>query len=381
MTEGLLEPVKVAAPWMDERSHGMLREFFRVGLKSRCVLVEPERAQAIIIDVDRGDATRRLHEARQRWPDAPVIELSVNHTDQALFVRKPLRPKGMARALQSVRRRLHLHDDPVTESVGSDTADPVTESPPVAAAKPIAPRGPVPEPGTESHYVGQANDLDPDAPDTWYRAFYDPDEYFQGHLTQAVSMAQTAARSVAMTGLWGSWIIPPDNGPVLQLSMPDHHLRSLCLATMGARDVRFELIDDAPPADATPRVNRDSLLWKVTLWTARGRVPKGTPLDEPVYLRHWPDLNTLLVTPDAMRIAALWLNHPISIRSLAAHLSVPQRHVFSFYSACAAIGLAGPARRASDTLVDAPRINTTGMRNLIGRLCDKLGLGVQTESI
>ena len=73
MTEGLLEPVKVAAPWMDERSHGMLREFFRVGLKSRCVLVEPDRAQAIIIDVDRGDATRRLHDARQRWPDVAII--------------------------------------------------------------------------------------------------------------------------------------------------------------------------------------------------------------------------------------------------------------------------------------------------------------------
>jgi len=193
MTEALLEPVKVAAPWMDERSHSMLREFFRVGLKSRCVLVEPERAQAIIVDVDRGDATRRLHDARQRWPDVPVIELSVNHTDQALFVRKPLRPKGMARALQSVRRRLHLNDDPVTESVGSEPADPATEAPPAPSVAAVAPRGPVPEPGTESHFVGQASDLDPNAPDTWYRAFYDPDEFFQGHLARAVSQAESAA--------------------------------------------------------------------------------------------------------------------------------------------------------------------------------------------
>ena len=54
-----------------------------------------------------------------------------------------LRPKGMARALQSVRRRLHLNDDPVTESVGSEPADPATEAPPAPSVAAVAPRGPV----------------------------------------------------------------------------------------------------------------------------------------------------------------------------------------------------------------------------------------------
>jgi len=380
MTEGLIEPVKLAAPWMDERSHTMLREFFRVGLKSRCVLVEPDRAQAILIDVDRGDATRRLHEARQRWPDMAIIELSVNHTDQALFVRKPLRPKGMARALQSVRRKLRLHDDPITESVSCAPVEPTTEMPPVEPAKPIMPRGPVPEPGTESHYVGQASDLDPSAPDAWIRAYYDPAEYFQSHLAHAVTMAEAAGQPVAMTGVWGSWVIPPSNDEV-HLGMPDRQLRSLCLVTMNAADVRFELVEPAP-VPATANVSRrDALVWKVALWTARGRLPKDTALNEPVYLRHWPDLNTLLVTPDAMRIAALWLNQPIDLMTLAAQLDVPQRHVFSFYTACAAIGLAGPARRAADTLVEVPAVSHTGMRALINRLGERLGLGSQTESV
>ncbi|MCB1939924.1 MAG: hypothetical protein KDE64_12090, partial [Rhodocyclaceae bacterium] len=119
----MLDPVKIAAPWMDERSHAMLREFFRVGVKSRCVLVEPERAQAILIDLDRGEATRRLQEARERWPNVPIIELSVNHTNEALFVRKPLRASGMARALLSVRRRLRLSDDPVAAAVTEPPAE------------------------------------------------------------------------------------------------------------------------------------------------------------------------------------------------------------------------------------------------------------------
>ena len=109
--------------------------------------------------------------------------------------------------------------------------------------------------------------------------------------------------------------------------MPDHHLRSLCVVTMSAADVRVERLDTDPAADPAPTITRDNLIWKVSLWTARGRIPKGTPLDEPVYLRHWPDLNSLLVTPDAMRIAALWLSHPISLQSLAAHLGVSYNFV------------------------------------------------------
>ncbi len=378
MSESALEPVKVAAPWMDERSHNMLREFFREGLQSRCVLVEPERAHAILVDVDRGDATRRLADARARWPEVAIIELSVNYADQALFVRKPLRPKGMARALMSVRRKLRLSDDPVAESVSTGDADSSAATRPDT---PLSPRGPVPDPGTESHYVGQASDVDAMAPDTWARAQYDPADYLQGHLQRAAAMADERGRAVAMTGVWGCWVIPPGNGSV-QVDIPDRQLRSLCVVSMGASDVRFDPLDNAAELTCSPQFTpRDNLLWKVALWTARGRVPQTTPLDAPVYLRHWPDLNELLVTPDAIRIAALWLNHPINLMALAERLHIPQRHVFSFYAACAAIGLAGVARRTADTLVDAPQVSASGMRSLISRLGERLGLSTQTESI
>ena len=383
MSDTPIEPVKLAAPWMDERSHAMLREFFRVGLRARCVLVEPDRAQAIIIDVDRGDATRRLHDARQHWPEVPIIELSVNYTDQALFVRKPLRPKGMARALQSVRHKLRLSMDPETECVEHEQA-PASEPAPAeadtAAPASIALKGPVPEPGTESHYVGQASDLDPHASDTWPRAVYDPTRFLQGYLQRAAAMADESGHPVALTGVWGSWTIPPGNGPV-SVTMPDHHLRTLCLVEIADREVRLESLGEGGAlTDLPAATTRDALLWKITLWTARGRVPVGTPFNAPVYLRHWPDLNTLLVPPDAMRIAALWLNHPIDLLALAERLGVPQRHVFSLYAASAALGLAGPARRAADSLIAPPHVSAGGMRGLINRLSERLGLSGQTES-
>ncbi|MCB1963554.1 MAG: hypothetical protein KDF24_10370 [Rhodocyclaceae bacterium] len=361
----MLDPVKIAAPWMDERSHAMLREFFRVGVKSRCVLVEPERAQAILIDLDRGEATRRLQEARERWPNVPIIELSVNHTNEALFVRKPLRASGMARALLSVRRRLRLSDDPVAAAVTEPPAD----------APPPPPRDAELDDETASVLVGTANDVAPRDSTTWARAWYAPEDFLQGHLQRTAAEADATGRAMSMSGVWGTWIIPPGNGAI-HVDMADRQLRSLCVVSMAAKEVRIAPVDaDIDITCAPDFTPRDALLWKVALWTARGRVPRGTPLDQPVYLQHWPDLNALAPLPHALRIAALWLNHPLSLLALAERLGLPQRNVFALYTGCAVLGLAGPARRAADTLVEAPAVTPSGMRALISRLGGRLGLG------
>ncbi|TVO58775.1 hypothetical protein [Denitromonas halophila] len=366
----MLDPVKIAAPWMDERSHAMLREFFRVGVKSRCVLVEPERAQAILIDLDRGDATRRLQEAHQRWPNVPIIELSVNHTNEALFVRKPIRAKGMARALLSVRRRLRLSDDPVAESVSA----------PAAGALGTTDTATGIEDDSASLLMGTALDVDATDPDTWTRAWYAPEDFLQGHLQSAAAQADATGHAVSLSGVWGKWIIPPGNGAV-HVNMADRPLRSLCVVSMAAKEVRLAPVAaDIDITCAPDFICRDALLWKVALWTARGRVPRGTPLDQPVYLKHWPDLNALTPLPQALRMAALWLNHPLPLLDLAGRLALPQRNVFSFYSACAALGLAGPARRAADTLVDAPELTSSAMHGLVARLTGRRGLGPVAES-
>ncbi|MCZ4306741.1 hypothetical protein O4G98_18570 [Zoogloeaceae bacterium G21618-S1] len=366
----MLDPVKIAAPWMDERSHTMLREFFRVGVKSRCVLVEPERAQAILIDLDRGDATRRLQDAHQRWPNVPIIELSVNHTNEALFVRKPIRAKGMARALLSVRRRLRLSDDPVAESVSAPASE--------ATGAHDATGGV--EDDSASLLMGTAHDVDATDPDSWARACYAPEDFLQGHLQAAAAQADASGRAVSMRGVWGTWIIPPGNGAI-HVNMADRPLRSLCVVSMAAKEVRLTPVAaDIDITCAPDFISRDALLWKVALWTARGRVPHGTPLDQPVYLKHWPDLNALTPLPQALRMAALWLNHPLPLLDMAERLSVPQRNVFSFYTACAAIGLAGPARRAADILIDAPDLTPSTMQRLVARLTGRLGLGPVAES-
>jgi hypothetical protein len=84
----------------------------------------------------------------------------------------------------------------------------------------------------------------------------------------------------------------------------------------------------------------DAVLWKVSIWASRGRLPLLlNDLDRRFSLLCWPNLTRFMMTPHAMEIAVLWLDKPISLRESLALLDIPQRYVFSFYSAVVALAL------------------------------------------
>lgn len=117
----------------------------------------------------------------------------------------------------------------------------------------------------------------------------------------------------------------------------------------------------------------EAFLWKLALYTYRGLLPEGTNVQEPVYLRYWPNLTRLEPVPNGMRIASLWCRQPVSLASLIGMLKIPQKQVFAFYVAANTIGLAGPATRQADGMLTAS-LPTMGVRShtIIQQLANKL---------
>lgn len=97
------------------------------------------------------------------------------------------------------------------------------------------------------------------------------------------------------------------------------------------------------PQDASARgasqCGFTALLWQISLWTSRGRLLEGIEPDTPVRLRQWPNLTRLAPTPEAMRIAALWMRFPINLRLTVRMLNVHPGHVFDFLAASHSIGI------------------------------------------
>ena len=131
----------------------------------------------------------------------------------------------------------------------------------------------------------------------------------------------------------------------------------------------------------------DGLEWELALWASRGRLPRGTGLEHPIRLKSWPNLTRLAVPPEAMRIAGLWSRGELSLRETVASLGAPQRYVFAFYSACAALGhveqVVAPAPAAKPR---SPAAGTAGepaalpSRGLFKRVLGKL-LGARLDNL
>ena len=115
-----------------------------------------------------------------------------------------------------------------------------------------------------------------------------------------------------------------------------------------------------------------ALLWKVAIWTSKGRYPDSIDIQHPVFLKHWPNFTRLLITPHALQIAALLINEPRAMMDIVNTLKIKPQYVFVFISAANALGLVGQVKRQSDEIVSPAEVKEPKTKNLLGRILGKL---------
>jgi hypothetical protein len=191
-------------------------------------------------------------------------------------------------------------------------------------------------------YCGEAVDLDPDNAQQREQMFYRVRSNFQAALVAAWRKARETQRRVLLRTVNDKVVLLCPKTALATTNFSNKTLRSICVMKLERGDVRAELLGDASPgpqgADLVT-VNADTLLWNVALWTSKGRLPSRIEPDAFVRLRHWPNFTRLTRTPHAMRIAALWAEQGASLIQTARLLGVPQRYVFSLFSAADALDL------------------------------------------
>lgn len=204
--------------------------------------------------------------------------------------------------------------------------------------------------------------------------YYEPEEYLQEVLQRACQRAMDTSHPVSLDVL-GQTMIVLAGGRQVICDTRQQQLRPLCVTPTGRlatlHDLREDELPKMQPQD--PRLqSSESMLWLLSLWASRGRVPKGIDLDAPVSLLSWPSFSRLLIPPHGMQIAALWSTRPRSLMETAKLLAIPHRYVFALYSACLTLGLIertpAAATQSDDTAVPAAK------RGLLGSLLRKLRL-------
>lgn len=381
MSASASRPVPIGTIGMDQRQRNALRVVFTNQCANRYVLVEEASADICLLDLDVFGGEALWREFRQRQPQQPLILVSLNARtladDHTLFVQKPIPVARLIEAIEHQHRRL---PEPALAEAPDEPSEPTP--PPPMSAQP----SPRPAPGkrparraacmmgkaAEQAFVGTAPDIDPKDPVQWRKIYYNSDYYLQGHLQQALNLAVRYNRNVTIEGPWPALdLIVAERR--LRIAVEDRQLRPYCTLPDATLELRLHLFDGA---QGRVRDGWDYPLaasfWKLALWASRGRLPEGTSLTQPIYLRRWPCFTRLAVPPYALPIAALWAEQPCSLLDTAQRLGIPQRYVFAFYSAARSLQLAGETRRAVDTLIEPPDIAVSDHRRLFCRVLDRL---------
>lgn len=235
--------------------------------------------------------------------------------------------------------------------------------------------------GDENDLCGNLPDLPPTRPAHLpEKLFFNPDNYLIGALRNAVQKSRASGEALAILGL--SRLIRVHSLPerVCLSSFSGTRLRPASMTQLPSGTVKI-LADPGPQQDVgrEVRYTHEDLLWNVAVWGARGRLPKGCDPYQPVRLRVWPDFAHCFSPPHALRIAALWVEKNASPIDIATELHIPQRYVFTFYTAAYFAGLL--ERRGDPQLTDPRRdrrarseksLHSSRLERMLRKLLDAL---------
>jgi len=396
-------PVKVDLIGANQRLRDTLAMIFDGPMKGICEFSDGFSASAVIVDLDGVGAHAQWEEYRNKNPGRPSIVLSVKAIEvpnaHAVLV-KPIKVNEFRAAVEHVANDVSrgqaekkpktgakivpADTTPITVSVARVTEvqtasirsdEPSTQTMPVLAqdledsiTKPLE------QPSTPrrdfKEVCGDAEDIDCENPEQVSSILMSLDNRLLGVVLKAISESDRQQVPVTISLKQKQLFVLYPGQQLSSLKIKDDLLQCLCAYTFSADSFELKLEPDLLlDMDDPSTVTKEGMLWKIAVWTYCGKLPQDTRLQERVYLRHWPNLTRLLELPDAMRISALLADQPMLLVRAAEALGIPQRHVFTYYSAAYTIGLMGGASRNSDYLLeppDTPPEHTN--RKLLGRM-------------
>ncbi len=333
---------------MDSRALYAFEIFLsRVG-PGACRIAAEDAADVAFIDVDNDLGPYLLAGHRMLYPTRPLIVTTQAPGRQpdplTVEVTKPGGLAAFSAALEKVRGLLPAAGAELPDAA-DERAGTVDSIPDESALDAL--RDPAPDPVSllrriearlVTLHVGSLPDADLDDPVSRAAIYYAPEHFLQGLVARAIAHAREIGRPVRIDDASGAaLVLAPRDGQAWTTRSPNA-LRALAqLPTRGTLHMASQAPDAALPEGASPR-QLEGLEWDLALWASRGRLPRGTSLEHPIRLKNWPNLTRLAVPPEAMRIAGLWSRSSLSLRDTVRILGIPQRYVFAFYSACAALG-------------------------------------------
>ncbi len=345
--------LQMAVFGMDSKTFKTLEFAMQKMGKGLAGFVNEDASEAAIFNLDNPEAQTHLDRYRRSYPENAIILLSVKDPALAdcIFVKKPFDMDGLLTAIRKAQKqKLEWISRKNSQSMSKVGASSVRiEKKKKTKLSPITPVVDFQaEKNKDRKFCGAAADIDLADARQRKNIFYSPEETLQGKLQIARDLARQKKQAIIVAikfedDIETITLLPQINKAISALE--DKKISYLCTVPLYCLEIKLfrQNAEKSRELEGHALKSRgqsiDALLWKVALWTSRGRIPTGVNLNSPVYLRHWPNFTRLHATPGAFSIAALLHDKPMSLVLLIKLLSIPQRYVFAFYSGALALDL------------------------------------------
>lgn len=387
--------IKIYTIGLDSQLEIMIELVFEHKIKGFALSAQECHADAYLFDFDSVQAKDYWHSYRKHHPHTPAIILSLqdNVPERFFFVKKPVNLNEFVKVLDRLKHTIHKNQHieiqnkipPHTTHTSSKKEEMVLrvhssqKTDDNNVGKSFEDRNIVTLASyAENTICGHQADIDPDDIKSMHLITYNRSTRLQGLIEKALEVAKHAECVNCLKGVMGELLIDPTNNRVLS-SVKEQTLDSLMLMPSKNLQLESKLLSlhqakEHVRSSTTPFYYdcMEHFLWKTALLTAHGRVPVGTNLQDPVVLLRWPNFSRLMLTPYALQITALWAESPYSLIETAKMLQIPQRYVFSLYSAMSALNLAWVASGVTPPKKTISLSAQPEKRNLFQRLLAKL---------
>lgn len=387
MTDKQQKPLQAVLHGMDGRTHKTMVMYFQGPCKGAAVVVEDIDAESDIVDVDTPAGKQALEKLRTKGNQRPVIVLSRDELklENTIYVEKPIHLSAMLAAFNEARA--------IIEKKGLNKSAPTPKNPPAKAAankkvsfnteesKKVSKHKTAMQLNENgfSSFIGIIPGIDFNDKEQVLKAYYSPKNYFQGYVASAFKVSKSKGRVIQLNSNWKPLLIFPHSHEIW-LDADDKQLRAFASLEMNkATGAKLTITAvNSKLTEVSEKLDRfydmDAFIWKLAVWTSKGRYPQVIDIKRPVFLKRWPNFTRTLITPHALRITALLINGPRTMLNISEALNVKPQYVFVFISGAYALGLVGQAERKSDEVIAPPPVTPKkkGSKGLLNKILGKL---------
>lgn len=397
---------KINTIGLDARGLKVIEFFIKNFCDERCVLVSEEiEAEVCMINMDSIGAENELQRIKGIFPQMPIIQMALYSIEcyPHFFIRKPLIIKHFLEILVKIESmpNRQISSEQLEFQLKKDRAcsalleEKVYEQ--LDKTRTVA--------SNASHannqmriveFAGTKNNIDLFDNKVREEIYFDPQDYYLFYVQQAIEQAKLENKPVQLTGLWQTIIICPQFN-LVYMTNSDKKLRSFCAAALNSSHKERMLIEETSfsceevmgnDADSLMNDSRsenlhdlEQFLWKVSLWTARGRLPLGTDLKQLFQAQSWPNFTRLITTPHSFNLVAYWATKPRSLIETAENLGFEQRYIFSLYTAMTVLNnierlsLKDEEGMSLKTALETKRLIASKTKKIFSSVVKKMKLG------